>query len=97
MNNQYQELIFTLSGEHNMLLTSLLCTKDPGAWDDCKHVIVCPIPLLTLEMAINRVTSKEHKTSSIPSPEQIKDALNYAKEKRTQYLRYISDEVTTHN
>jgi len=97
MNDQYQELVSTLSGKHNMLLTSLLCTEDSGTWEDCKHLIVCPIPLLTLEMAINRVAVKDRKKSSIPTPEQIKLALNYANEKRTQYLQFIANDQLTHS
>ncbi|MDH3325270.1 MAG: hypothetical protein OEM38_00970 [Gammaproteobacteria bacterium] len=97
MNDQYQELISTLSGKHNILLTSLLCTDDPKTWEDCKHLIICPIPLLTLEMAINRVVAKESKTSPIPTPEEIRKALNYANQKRTQYLQHTAAEPLAHN
>jgi len=97
MNDQYQELVYTLSGKHNLLLTSLLCTTDLKSWEECKHIIICSIPLLTLEMAINRVTNKDQKTSPIPSPEQINDALNYAREKQRQYLRRKKKEPIAHN
>ncbi|MDH5257200.1 MAG: hypothetical protein OEX07_04310 [Gammaproteobacteria bacterium] len=96
MNDLYQELVSTLSGKHNILLTSLLCTEDLDTWEECKHLIVCPIPLLTLEMAINRVSTRSGKRSTIPTPEEIKDALIYANQKRTQYLQHIAAEPATH-
>lgn len=97
MNNQYQELVSTLSGNHNVLLTSLLCTEDAATWEECKHLIICSTPLLTLEMAINRVINKEHKTSKIPSPEDIAKALNYANQKRNEYLKFHSKQLLAHN
>jgi len=86
MNSQFQDLVSTLSKGHSVLLTSLLCTENPTSWDDCKHIVVCPIPLLTLEMAINRVIVEKKKSGEIPSPEQIKTALEYAQTKRKHYL-----------
>ena len=92
MSDQYQELISAFSGSHNTLLTSLLCTENPTSWEDCKHLIVCPIPLLTLEMAINRVCAKGRKKHEIPTPEMIRKALTYANEKRMQYQNHIITE-----
>lgn len=91
MNDQFQTLVSTFSGNHNVLLTSLLCTESPQAWEECKHLIVCSTPLLTLEMAINRVTIKGRDKRDIPTPEQIQKALDYANEKRVQYLKHIND------
>ncbi len=92
MNDRYQELISSFSGNHNVLLTSLLCTESTTTWAECKHLIVCPVPLLTLEMAVNRVRTGARKKNNIPTPEQIKEALNYASNKRVQYLANISNE-----
>lgn len=93
MNKQYQDLISTFSGDHNILLTSLLCTEKPDNWEECKHLIVCSTPLLTLEMAINRVTTEKRKKNEIPSPDQIQSALNYANEKKEQYLKHSSNKT----
>lgn len=91
MDNQYQELISTFSGKHNLLLTSLLCTENPNTWEECKHLIISSTPLLTLEMAVNRITTKSRK-NKIPTPQQIQQALSYANEKRETYLKRIATE-----
>ena len=85
MNKAYQELIASLSGQQQLLLTTLLSCEDTESWEQSKHLIVCPMPLLTLEMAINRVSTRT--SDSIPSPKQIYDALNYAVLKHQQYLQ----------
>lgn len=97
MNDQYQELISTLSKNHSLLLTSLLSTEDPLAWEECRHLVICPIPLLTLEMTIHRLHSGEEKRSSIPSPRDIQDAIKYAQDKYKHYLLNITKEPLSSN
>jgi len=99
MNNQHQQLISDLSTDSTILLTSLLCTEDPNSWDEIKYTVICPLPLLTLEMALNRVISKDQKLPGTPPPQQINQALSYAKQKREQYLKIIAaeDEPTKKN
>jgi len=96
MSNQYQSLVSTFIGKHNLLLTSLLSTEDPKVWEECKHIIVCSTPLLTLGMVINRVITKENNSNGIPTPEQIQKALDYAYEKRTLYLQQMAKDTLMH-
>ena len=97
MINQHQQLISDLTSDSTILLTSLLCTEDPNCWDEIKYTVICPLPLLTLEMALNRVVSKDQKPPGTPTPQQINQALSYAKQKRKQYLKTIAadDEPAT--
>jgi len=97
MNEQYQELIATLSKNHSLLLTSLLCTEDPVSWEECRHLVICPLPLLTLEMTIRRLNSDNDKTSSIPSPREIQDAIVYAQDKYKHYLLNVTKESLSSN
>lgn len=97
MNEQYQELISTLSKNHSLLLTTLLSTEDPVAWEECRHLVICPIPLLTLDMAIHRLNTGEEKRASIPSPSDIRDAIKYAQEKYKHYLLNITKEPLSSN
>ena len=85
MDRQYQELIAALScqGQQNHVLTVLLSGEDPEAWEHNKHLIVSNMPFLTLEMAVNRVCQREHNT--VPDPDQILRALNYARDKQAHY------------
>ena len=92
MNAQYQDLVSTFTDQHNLLLTSLLCTDDPETWENCKHLIICATPLLTLEMAINRITCKENNRTLIPTPKQIQNALQYAQIKKQQYHNQLVKE-----
>lgn len=83
MEKLYQDLIATLSGQQNLILTSLLSATDQDSWEENKHIIVSHAPFLTLEMAVNRITQR--KQNSIPSPNEIFQALEYAKNK--QHMR----------
>ena len=84
MEKSYQDLIAQLAGNQNVLLTTLISGNDPESWEESKYIVVSHTPLLTLEMAVNRVCFREKK--SPPSPAQIYAALEYAKKKSQQYI-----------
>jgi len=94
MDRAYQELYASLSGHYNVLLTSLLCCQDEESWQNSKHLVICSMPFLTLEMAIKRVTDLEKH--SIPSPSDIYKALNYAKKKHKQAIKIQDQEEVSH-
>ena len=85
MEKNYQELIAMLTGKQNLLLTSLLSGEDPELWEQSKYIIVSHNPLLTLEMAVNRVCEREN--NSVPTPNQIYKALEYSKAKSEQHQK----------
>ncbi|MDX1811348.1 MAG: hypothetical protein R3240_05335, partial [Gammaproteobacteria bacterium] len=88
MDNNYQELIARLSNQQTMLLTTLLSSDNQETWNEHKHTIISHTPLLTLEMAVNRVCQREHNTP--PTPAQIYAALEYAKRKNQQFSKIKS-------
>lgn len=85
MEQYYQELVATLTGRHNILLTSLLSSDDPDSWEQSKYIIISHAPLLTLEMAVNRICQRRPNVA--PTPAQIYAALEYAKKKNQQYAK----------
>lgn len=84
MNKKLQELIFNLPSNNIVLLTTLLSERNHENWENNKHLIVCNMPLLTLEMAVNKVGSLMQGV--IPEPKLIHAALIYAQDERAQYL-----------
>lgn len=91
MDKNTRELIAQLSGQQTLLLTTLLSSDSPENWEDHKHTIVSHTPLLTLEMAVNRVCRREHGIP--PTPAQIYAALEYAKHKNQQFTKQPDTEA----
>lgn len=92
MNNQYAGLLNQLPIKHQSTLIALLSYVDSESWYNAKHLIVCSNPLLTLEMAINRISNRER--NEIPDCNDIAQALAYAEKKRIQSLELGSNFTT---
>jgi len=93
MDKHNQELFATLTGRHNIILTTLLSSESMESWEKIKYIIVSHTPFLTLEMAVNRVCRREN--SSPPLPAQIYSALEYAKEKNKQFRKVTHTKTVT--
>lgn len=96
MNTELQELMNFLSDSHNLTLTSILSVTDQFTWEQHKHIILSTAPFLTLEMAINRV-STNRKRSSVPEPHLIFEAIKYASLKRKQYHESLEKNYAENN
>ena len=79
-----------LSVANQQLIEQMLDQPTLETWQQARHVIISPAPVLTLDMAINRIAGK--RDNRIPSPFTVYRALDYALKKREHYLRKPSSQ-----
>jgi len=92
MNKMYSELLAPLPVKHQALILALLNSVDTESWYNAKHLIVCSNPLLTLEMAVNRINDRER--NDLPTCEDIQQALSYADQKRISSKKQKSEKIS---
>lgn len=89
MNETLETLISNLPKGNTLLLTALLSEHSLEGWNKNRHIIVCNVPRLSLEMAINRATDFERNT--IPCPKQIHEALKSIQQSSQHSLAMIAN------
>lgn len=80
-----RDLCGILSPANQRLIEQMLDNPTHETWELVRRVIISPAPVLTLDMAVNRVSGK--RDGNLPSPFTIYRALDYAIKKREHYLR----------
>lgn len=76
---QCKELYADLSSSSQRLLTLMISAPCAETWIEARKLVICSEPLLTLEMAVKRVSNKSIK--EIPDSFTIYRALRYAAER----------------
>ncbi|MDH5544092.1 MAG: hypothetical protein OEZ43_00780 [Gammaproteobacteria bacterium] len=79
-----KDLYGELSESNQRHITRLLQNPSAENWEQARRIVVSPAPLLTLDMAVSRVT--ETKLNSFPDQFTIYRALDYAIKKHQHYL-----------
>lgn len=79
-----RDLCGTLSDANQHLIESVLAQPCAQSWEMARLVVISPAPLLTLDMAVNRVSGK--LGDELPSSFTLYRALDYAIKKREHYL-----------
>ena len=81
---QCKDLFGDLSVSDQELIEQMLKSPCAETWEVARRIVVSPAPLLTLDMAISRVT--ENRKKGVPDSFTIYRALDYAVKKHQNYL-----------
>ncbi|MDH5657466.1 MAG: hypothetical protein OEZ34_16250 [Spirochaetia bacterium] len=74
-----------LSDDNRRLIIKMLEGGSEGVWKKAKNIIISPVPIITLEQAVNRILPggiNFIKKGGIPDPFTIRRALIYSIRKR---------------
>lgn len=79
-----RDMTGALPKAHQDILEKLLETPTDETWEIARLIVVSPAPVLTLDMAVKRVSNQT--TEKIPSSFTVYRAIRYAIEKHSRFL-----------
>ena len=89
-----REIISSLSDANQQLVTKMLAAPNAETWDEARRVAISQAPLITLEMAVKRISNENEPVTAIPDPFTIYRALRYAAEKSVHYAKREIEQTT---
>ena len=76
-----------LSTANRTLLRSLLRQPTEEAWIRAKSIVICPLPLMTLNMAVHRISHRVRPAHETPDAFTLYRAIKYSLDKHAQFLQ----------
>lgn len=76
-----------LSTANRNLLHALLRNPTEDTWVRAKSIVICPLPLMTLNMAVHRVSHRVRPADEIPDAFTLYRAIKYSLDKHAQFLQ----------
>ncbi|NIP73302.1 MAG: hypothetical protein GWO16_09875 [Gammaproteobacteria bacterium] len=73
---RYGGLYELVTAQDRALIRRLLCGGDPGLWQQARHVVISPAPLVTLGMAVTRISPQP--VTGVPDAFTVYRALRHA-------------------